>query len=95
MDLSLPSSNNTSQSGTPKETNCERRQALATDIKKFAIITKISSQTINALSTANREETHSTATPNRIAPSHYNPVPHRTYGCLRHPSLHHLDSTES
>ncbi|GFY59167.1 hypothetical protein TNIN_472971 [Trichonephila inaurata madagascariensis] len=46
-------------------------------------------------STANREETHSTATSNRIAPSHYNPVPHRTCGCLRHPSLHHLDSTES
>ncbi|GFY68393.1 hypothetical protein TNIN_224571 [Trichonephila inaurata madagascariensis] len=46
-------------------------------------------------STANREKTHSTATSNRIAPSYHNPVAHRTCGCLRHPSLHHLDSTES
>ncbi|GFY43413.1 hypothetical protein TNIN_190391 [Trichonephila inaurata madagascariensis] len=48
-DLSLPSSNNTSQSGTPQETNCERLQALATDIKKFAIILENFKSTINAL----------------------------------------------
>ncbi|GFY41779.1 hypothetical protein TNIN_93631 [Trichonephila inaurata madagascariensis] len=129
MDLSLPSSNNTSKSGTPQETNCERLQALATDIKKFAIIIEnfqVDDQRSTVkwsngrkrphpdrattsvlapnflfpipnqiLSTANREETHSTATPNRIAPSYHNPVPHRTCGCLCHPSLHHVDSTES
>ncbi|GFU70431.1 DUF1758 domain-containing protein [Trichonephila clavipes] len=33
MDLSLPSSNNISQFGMPQETNCERLQALTTDIK--------------------------------------------------------------
>ncbi|GFY66116.1 transposon Ty3-I Gag-Pol polyprotein [Trichonephila inaurata madagascariensis] len=55
---------------------------------------------------ANREETHSTATSNRIAPSHHNPVPHRAYGCSKSsliaPSLHlralienHPDSTIS
>ncbi|GFU81700.1 hypothetical protein TNCV_2035921 [Trichonephila clavipes] len=50
---------------------------------------------IHFLSTANKEETHYTASSNRIAPSHHNSVPHRTSGCLRHSSLHHLDSTES
>ncbi|GFS52782.1 hypothetical protein TNIN_420051 [Trichonephila inaurata madagascariensis] len=50
---------------------------------------------IQILSTTNRKETHSTATSNKIAPSHHNPVPHRTCGCLRQPSLHHLDNTQS
>ncbi|GFY54227.1 hypothetical protein TNIN_19821 [Trichonephila inaurata madagascariensis] len=50
MDLSLPSSNNTSRSGAPQETNRERLQALATDIKKFAIIIiENFKSTINAL----------------------------------------------
>ncbi|GFT45938.1 hypothetical protein TNCV_3535231 [Trichonephila clavipes] len=49
MDLSLTSSNKTSQSGTPQETNCERLQALATNIKKFAIIIGNFKSTINAL----------------------------------------------
>ncbi|GFS82048.1 hypothetical protein TNCV_1791111 [Trichonephila clavipes] len=51
MNLSLPSSNNTFQSGTPQETNCERLQALATDIKKFTIIIENIKSMINDLRT--------------------------------------------
>ncbi|GFY53721.1 hypothetical protein TNIN_490031 [Trichonephila inaurata madagascariensis] len=49
MDLSLPSSNNTSRSGTPEDPNCERLQAIATDMKKFAIILENIKSMINAL----------------------------------------------
>ncbi|GFV18535.1 transposable element Tcb1 transposase [Trichonephila clavipes] len=49
MDLSLPSSNITSQSGTPQETNCERLQAHATDIKRLVIIIENFKFTIDAL----------------------------------------------
>ncbi|GFY70482.1 hypothetical protein TNIN_23291 [Trichonephila inaurata madagascariensis] len=86
MDLSLPSSNNTSQSGTPQETNCKRLQALATDVKKFAIIIENFKSTINALrQTPNSKfpqcirvqprETHLIATISGIAFSTRIPLP--------------------
>ncbi|GFV93402.1 hypothetical protein TNCV_4540131 [Trichonephila clavipes] len=38
MDLSLPSSNESSRPGTPTETNCERLISIKNDIEKFGIV---------------------------------------------------------
>ncbi|GFT68373.1 hypothetical protein TNCV_659701 [Trichonephila clavipes] len=77
MDLSLPSSNNTSQSGTPQETNCERLQALATNIKKFAIIIKNFKSIINALRLNGiMDESDPTLTDNFQSLVHYGELHH-------------------
>ncbi|GFX03187.1 hypothetical protein TNCV_1700711 [Trichonephila clavipes] len=49
IDQSLPSSNNSTRSGTPQETNCQRLQDITTEIKKFVIITENLKATINSL----------------------------------------------
>ncbi|GFS35792.1 hypothetical protein TNIN_133651 [Trichonephila inaurata madagascariensis] len=65
MDLLLPSSNNTSRSGTPEDPNCERLQAIATDMKKFVIIIENIKSVINALRLNGRkDENHLTRADN-------------------------------
>ncbi|GFS64103.1 hypothetical protein TNCV_3944831 [Trichonephila clavipes] len=77
MDLSLPSSNNTSPSGTPQETNCERLKVIVTDIQKFAIIIENMKSMINALRLNGvTEESDPTLVDNFQSLVHYGEIQH-------------------
>ncbi|GFS37324.1 hypothetical protein TNIN_252491 [Trichonephila inaurata madagascariensis] len=49
MELSLPSSTDSTWAGTPTVTNCERLHDITTDIKKFGIVIENIQSTIRAL----------------------------------------------
>ncbi|GFY65566.1 hypothetical protein TNIN_415271 [Trichonephila inaurata madagascariensis] len=49
MELSLPSSTDSTRPGTPTVTNCERLHDITTDIKKFGIVIENIQSTIRAL----------------------------------------------
>ncbi|GFY43803.1 hypothetical protein TNIN_139351 [Trichonephila inaurata madagascariensis] len=49
MELSLPSSPNSSRPGTPTATNCERLTAIQEDIEKFGIVIEATKSTIKTL----------------------------------------------
>ncbi|GFY72208.1 hypothetical protein TNIN_341231 [Trichonephila inaurata madagascariensis] len=49
MELSLPSSTDSTRPGTPTVTNCERLNDITTDIKKFGIVIENIQSTIRAL----------------------------------------------
>ncbi|GFY37632.1 hypothetical protein TNIN_145541 [Trichonephila inaurata madagascariensis] len=49
MELSLPSSTDSTRPGTPTVTNCERLYDITTDIKKFGIVIENIQSTIRAL----------------------------------------------
>ncbi|GFY58655.1 hypothetical protein TNIN_205451 [Trichonephila inaurata madagascariensis] len=49
MELSLPSSTNSSRPGTPTVTNCERLTAIKKDIEKFGIVIEATKSTIKTL----------------------------------------------